>query len=153
MSGKPVQVIGPAQRHHVHAQISQQTFGHAAVAFGCIERLGSSVGNKLASVYLKLVAPSVATEIVVVVQDQDACVRLHTLTIEMRRTQPTNARTHDDQVVQLGLALRVLGVDLAIPRLVVRDIHGSRMTAPQPDQPWGIGASGSCRWHPGKARA
>ncbi len=65
-----------------------------------LHRLAAAVGDEQAPVDQELVALRVAAEIVVGLEQQDACVRF-LAPIEPRRREAADARAHDDQVVAL----------------------------------------------------
>src|SRR5690242_19879070 len=61
----------------------------------------TAIAEQQPSVYTELVARRVATEVVVVVEEQDARRIARLLTEEVRRGKPTDAAAHHDQIVRL----------------------------------------------------
>jgi hypothetical protein len=86
-----------------------------------LEVVAASWREEHATAGVELVAPGVAAEVVVVVQDQDLLVRAGLLAIQIGRRQTADATAGDDEVVAL-VQNRGLGGPLAAPRHRMGDL-------------------------------
>ncbi len=78
---------------------------YRAIGEGRLDAIRAAVGHAQTALWMEFIAPRVASEVVVVVKDEDARTR-HVLAIEIRRRETAHPRPDDDQVVALA---RVLG--------------------------------------------
>ena len=86
---------------HVDSEFFQQADGFFAVVAGSFDGLGATVAEQQAVAGLEFVALGVSTEIVVVVEEQDASIGSGELAVKKGGGQATDASADDDQVVGL----------------------------------------------------
>src|SRR5262249_12583431 len=114
------------------AEIAQKPFGDVAVVgLGGIDRFAAAVADHETAIERELVALGMATEIIVVVEDEDARGRPGDATIEGGGRQSADARADDDEVVTLLDRQPVEREALAFARLHMRGLERARMLSAQ----------------------
>ena len=97
-------IVGGVKALLVDAEVPQEALYHVGVSRRLLEGLTAPVTDERSATGVKLVALGVAPEIVVVVENEDARLRL-LFSIEVRGRQPAQASPHDDEVVDIGIGL------------------------------------------------
>ena len=92
-----VLVVVVVEALDVNADVFQQLTGNGRIARRRIDRLGTAVRNLPFAAHVELVAFGVATKVIVVIEHQNACVRM-LAPIEVRRRQTANATADNHQV-------------------------------------------------------
>jgi hypothetical protein len=82
----------------------EKALGDIAVVARSLEKFASSVTDHVAAPSPQLIAFGVASEVVVVVENQDPRIRIFTA-IEVRGREPTDASTDDHEVVDVCVRL------------------------------------------------
>src|SRR5262249_4401106 len=114
------------------AEVAQKTFRNVAVpGLGGIDRFAAAIADHVTAIERELVALSVAAEIVLVVEDQDARRRPGSAAVEGGGSQAADARADDDEVVALLDRQPVEGEVLAFPRLRVCGLERARVLSAQ----------------------
>ncbi len=113
----------------IDADFPDHLGGDGGIAFRRFHQHGPAVCNERAAIERELVALGMAAKIVVIVEHQDAGLRVDIATIDVRRGQAADARTDDNQVVVLAGLLR--GPAPALHRGVGR-FEGTRVGAAHP---------------------
>ena len=135
-------VVGGFEALEVDTEISQEALDHIGVSRGLLEGLVAPVTDERSTADLKLVASGAAPEVVVVVENQDARLRL-LLQEEVRGRQAAEASPHDDEVVDIGVgALDGSPVAPAFARELVGDLERTDVASPKPRE---------CRWIAGRS--
>ena len=119
----------------------QEAFDDLAIPGRLPTELTASVTNQCAIAHLKLIAFRVAAKIIVIVQDEDACVWV-SLSIKMRRRKTADATAYDNQVINrfIGL-LNEAPICSALTPKRVRNLEGPIVIAPHARQSGWIGST------------
>ena len=114
--------------------VFKKTIGHGAVGPRAVDQQGAAVDQLETAVERKFVALGVTAEIVVVVENEDAGVRMF-CPIEMRCREPADAAAHDDEIVGFIRWLEIVRLrpEIAVAQ-AVRGFKCAGMTAAQPGQ-------------------
>ena len=135
-------VVGGVEALGVNTEISQKALYHIGVSRWCFEALVAPVTDERSTTDLKLVASGVATEVVVVVENQDARLR-PLLQEEVRGRQAAEASPHDEEVVDIVVG-PLDGPPIAPTRAreLVGDLERTDVASPKPRE---------CRWIAGRS--
>ena len=112
----------------IDAKINQQATSHIAIAIRTIQILCTAQAQHHSAFVVKLVTLGMATEVIVIVQNQNTCLVAHLLTIEPGSGQPTHAGTHNNQIVVFLLSGITVWF-LTFPGQCVRHLKGPLVTA------------------------
>src|SRR5450755_923171 len=88
-------------RGHINSKFFNHALGDLAIGSGTLDRKGSAVSEQKA-VGRKLVALSVSTKVVVIIEDENPRLRSNCLAEKMRGGKPADASTDDHQVIGLA---------------------------------------------------
>jgi hypothetical protein len=118
-----VDVEGGTQALRLNTKVMEKAFCDIAVAVRSLEKFASSVSKESAARSQQLIAFGVASEVVVVVEDQDSRVRMF-FSIEISGREPTGAATDDYKVVDICIGLLYRApIAPAIPRELMGDLE------------------------------
>ena len=116
-------VINP-ERHE------QPLRGRAVEGVGRLHGLAAPVAEEETATHPELVALRVATEIVVIVEDQDRVVRT-TISVEVRSGEPAHPGAHDNEFARL-FDRKIADLEALAVADPVRDVERARVAAPHP---------------------
>ena len=85
----------------IDADFADHLFGDGWVGFRRFHHHGAAVPDVRATIERELITFRMAAEVIVIVEEQDACVRIDIATIDVCGRQATDACTNDDEVVVL----------------------------------------------------
>ena len=95
-----VQVLRRAkQRFDIHAQGPQESVGYRAIRSWTVDLQGAAIEQVQAPIAVKLVAPRMAAEVVMIVENEDARAGRGLRPEKMRRRQAADTGADDDQVI------------------------------------------------------
>ncbi len=109
-----VQIFGKAG--DVDSEFFNHAFGDCAVGLLTFDGVGAAIADEGSVVYAEFVAAGVSTEVVVIIEDENARLRAGGFAIEVSGGESADASADDDQIV--GLA-GVLGLPCRIPESAV----------------------------------
>jgi len=99
-----VEVEGSTQALRLNTKVMEKALGDIAVVGRSLEKFASSVTEQVATPSPQLIAFGVASEVVVVVEDQDPRTRMF-FAIEVRGRESAGASTDDHEVVEVCVRL------------------------------------------------
>ena len=131
---KEVLVVGSVKGVKFDAEVGKQRLGGPGIGGRRLQCLGAAVTDQSAPLSLELIAFRVAAEVVVIVQQEQAGLRVR-LQVEVRGRQAAEPCANDDQVVVAVVLLdNGAPVPSALPSQFVGHLESAHMAATQAGQ-------------------
>ena len=105
---KEAPVVGFVETVQIDAEIGEQDLGGIGIGCRRLQGLGAAVADQFVSLGQELVALGVTAKVVVIVQYEQAGIRM-LLQVEVRRCQAADAGAHDDQVIVVDVLVFFCG--------------------------------------------
>ncbi len=128
MRGEQIFVVELAMAVGIDAELPDHLFGDGGIGVWRRNVHRAAIADERSPIERELVAFRVPAEVVVIVEDQDARVRVDVAMVDVRRRQATDARTDNNKIVVLidllGRPLRALNRGMGyLERARVRTAH------------------------------